>query len=205
MGRLDLFSDSKTIKNRIYPLRRTIHILLLGTGFIFIAMAILTAVIVANQARSIAGIEKPADCVEPMKVDYPAPAIRLTDVAGSVVSLADHRGDVILLNTWATWCPPCRREMPDLETFFQTHTKEGFTLLGVNVGENPETVVQFVDTFHLTFPIWLDPDESTLQSLNSFSLPYSIVIDREGVVRYAWSGATCLMMLENTISPMLRQ
>ncbi len=181
------------------------HVLLIGTGFIFIAMSILIALIAANQARSVTGIEKAQDCVEPMNVNYPAPAIRLTDIAGSTISLVDHKGTVILLNTWATWCPPCRREMPDLETFFRTHAEEGFVLLGVNVGEELEAVVQFVDMFHLTFPILLDPDESTLRSLNSFSLPYSIVIDREGIVRYAWSGATCLSILESTISPMLRQ
>lgn len=186
-------------------MRRPMHVLLFGIGLVFIAMAILVAVIAANQAQSVTGVEILQDCVEPMKVDYPAPAIRLTDIAGSTVSLADHNGDVILLNTWATWCPPCRREMPDLETFFRTHAEEGFVLLGVNVGEGMETVVQFVDMFHLTFPILLDPDESTLRSLNSFSLPYSIVIDREGIVRYAWSGATCLSILESTISPMLHQ
>jgi peroxiredoxin len=181
------------------------HILLLGTGLIFIAMAIITAVIASNQARSVTGTEKPQDCVEPMKVDYPAPAIQLTDIAGSTVSLANHKGDVILLNTWATWCPPCRREMPDLEAFFHTHADEGFILLGVNVGEEKDIVVQFVDTFHLTFPILLDPDESTMRALNSFSLPHSIVIDREGIVRFAWSGATCLSALESIISPMLHR
>jgi thiol-disulfide isomerase/thioredoxin len=116
-------------------------------------MAILTAVIAFNQGRSVAGIEKPQDCVEPMKVDYPAPVIQLTDMAGSTVSLADHKGDVILINTWATWCRPRRREMPDLEAFFRTHVDEGFILLGVNVGEEKEAVIQFVDMFHLTFPI----------------------------------------------------
>lgn len=186
-------------------MRRTTHILLLVIGFIFIALAILTAAIAANQTRKLAEIEKPLDCVEPMKVDYPAPAIQLIDTAGSTVSLADHMGDVILLNTWATWCPPCRREMPDLEAFFRTHAEEDFVLLGVNVGDGMETVNQFVNTFQLTFPIWLDPDESTLRSLNTFSLPYSIAIDREGIVRYAWSGATYLSVLESTISPMLRQ
>ena len=71
------------------------HVLLLGTGFIFIAMAIVTAVIASNQAQTITGTEKPQDCVEPMKVDYPAPAIQLMDIAGSTVSLANHKGDVI--------------------------------------------------------------------------------------------------------------
>ena len=200
-----LVYDKGAFKKRIYALRRTMHVLLFGIGFIFIAMAIFIAVIAANQAQSVTDGEKPQDCVEPMKVDYPAPTIQLTDIAESAVSLTDYKGDVILLNIWATWCPPCRREMPDLETFFRTHSEDGFVLLGVNVGEGLETVVQFVDTFRLTFPIWLDPEESTLRSLNSFSLPYSIVIDREGIVRYAWSGATCLSMLENTISPILRQ
>ncbi len=186
-------------------MRRSMHILLFGTGAILIAMAIVTAVIASNQARSVTETEKPQDCVEPMKVDYPAPAIQLMDIAGSTASLANHKGNVILLNTWATWCPPCRREMPDLEAFFRTHADEGFILLGVNVGEEKDIVVQFVDTFHLTFPIWLDPDESTMRALNSFSLPYSIVIDREGIVRYAWSGATCLSALESIISPMLQQ
>ena len=186
-------------------MRRTLHVLLFGTGLIFIALAILIAATAANQARSVAGIKNQQDCVEPMKVDYSAPAIRLTDVTGTKVSLTDHKGNVILLNTWATWCPPCRGEMPDLEAFYHEHAEEGFVLLGVNIGEETETVVQFVDALHLTFPIWLDPEESTLRSLNSFSLPYSIVIDREGIVRYAWSGATCLSALEGSISPMLRQ
>ncbi len=186
-------------------MRRTLHVLVFGIGLIFIAIAIFVALIADNQTQSVTGVEKPQDCVEPMKVNYPAPAIQLTDIAGSTVSLADYKGDVILLNTWATWCPPCRREMPDLETFFRTHAEEGFVLLGVNVGEEIETVVQFVDTFHLSFPIWLDPEESTSRSLNTFSLPYSIVSDREGMVRYAWSGATCLSVLESTISPMVRQ
>lgn len=181
------------------------HVLLVGTGVILIALAILIAATAANQARSVAGIEKQQDCVEPMKVDYLAPAIRLTDIAGPTVSLTNHTGNVILLNTWATWCHPCRGEMPDLEAFFHSHAEEGFELLGVNVGEETETVVQFMNTFQLTFPIWLDPDESILRSLNSFSIPYSIIIDRGGIVRYAWSGATCLSVLESTIAPMLRQ
>ena len=75
------------------------HVLLIGTGFIFIAKSILIALIAANQARSVTGIEKAQGCVEPMNVNYLAPAIRLTDIAGSTISLADHKGAVIFLNT----------------------------------------------------------------------------------------------------------
>jgi hypothetical protein len=73
------------------------HILLHGTGIIVIAIEILIAVIASNQARGVTVIEKLQECVEPMKVDYPAPAIQLTDLAGSTVSLVSHKGDVILL------------------------------------------------------------------------------------------------------------
>jgi len=186
-------------------LRRTLHILLIGTGLIFAAMSIPVAVMAANQAQSFMGTKETPNRVEPNKVDYPALEIQRADTAESTVSLTDHKGDVILLNTGATWCPPYRREMPDLETFFCKHDEEGFVILGVNVGEEMVTVVKFVDTFHPTFPIWLDPDESTIRALNSFSLPHSIVIDRDGIVRYTWSGATCLSKFESTISPMLCQ
>ncbi len=78
-------------------MRRTMHIVLLGTGIISITMAILIAVIASHQARSVTGIEKLQECVELIKVDYHAPAIQLADLAGSTASLADHKGDVILL------------------------------------------------------------------------------------------------------------
>lgn len=181
------------------------HILLIVAGLVFMALAVVFAVTATHQARTEMAFELPLNCVEPMEVDLPAPSINLIDLTGSTVDLADYDGDVVLINTWATWCPPCRREMPDLEKFFSEHTEEGFTLLGINVGEERETVVQFVNTFQLSFPIWLDPTKRTSRALNSFSLPYSIVLDREGNVRYAWSGSTCLSALENTITPLLRQ
>jgi hypothetical protein len=95
--------------------------------------------------------------------------------------------------------------MPDLQTFLGTHAKGGFILRGVNGEEEKESVVQFVDMVHLSFPIWLYPDERILRSRNSFSLPYSIVLDLGEIVRYPWSGTTCLSALVRIISPMLRQ
>jgi peroxiredoxin len=186
-------------------MHRRLHIILFGIGFGLVILAIVFSVTTVLKVSEEPGYELPQNCVEPMEVDFPAPAIELTDIGGSTVSLRDYEGDVVLLNTWVTWCPPCRREMPALETFFREHAQDGFTLLGVNSGENKETVVQFVETFQISFPIWLDPTESTSRVLHSFSLPYSLVLDREGTVRYAWSGSTCLLALENTITPLLNQ
>jgi peroxiredoxin len=95
--------------------------------------------------------------------------------------------------------------MPDLQTFYDNYQDQGFTLIGVNIGESQEQVLGYALENELTFPLWLDPDEASLRTLNTISLPYSIVIDREGTVRYAWSGATCISALENTISPLIVQ
>ena len=145
------------------------------------------------------------DCVEPAEVNSAAPAIKLTDLGKNEVEIADFLGEVVLLNTWATWCPPCRAEMPDLQAFYEKYGGQGFTLIGVNIGESNEQVLAFAVENQLTFPLWLDPDEQSLQALNTISLPYSIVIDRDGIVRYAWSGATCLDALEQSVAPMILQ
>jgi len=94
--------------------------------------------------------------------------------------------------------------MPDLQQYFERHQKDGFTILAVNIGESAEQVAQFKTQAGLTFPVWLDPGEETLRALNTISLPYSVVIDRAGEVKYAWSGATCLSTLEAEITPLFQ-
>jgi cytochrome c biogenesis protein CcmG/thiol:disulfide interchange protein DsbE len=143
-------------------------------------------------------------CVQPAAIQFPAPELALTNLAGDQVRLDGYRGQVVLLNTWATWCPPCRAEMPDLQEYFERHQSEGFTILAVNIGETAELVSEFQEIQGLTFPIWLDPAEETLRALNTVSLPYSIVIDRSGLVQLAWSGATCLATLESEVTPLFQ-
>jgi peroxiredoxin len=138
-------------------------------------------------------------------VDYPSPEIKLTNLADTNVSLEDYAGNIIMLNTWATWCPPCRAEMPDLQAFFERYKDKGFSLIGINIGETREQVLNFGIEYELSFPLWLDPDEKSLRALNTISLPYSIVMDRTGVVRYAWSGATCEEALERVVAPLILQ
>lgn len=144
-------------------------------------------------------------CVEPAFVSFEAPELSLNTLNGTPVSLDKYQGKVILINAWATWCPPCLDELPDLEAYFNSHVGDDFVLVGVNIGEHKNTVTEFIDRNPISFPIWLDPGEQTLRELNTVSLPYSIVIDRGGDVRLAWSGATCLETLESAVTPMLRQ
>ena len=136
---------------------------------------------------------------------YPYPKLELTDLRGVPVSLEDYRGQVVLVNNWATWCPPCRAEMPELETYFRAHQAEGFVLLGINSGETQEQVSEFVQSYDLTFPMWLDPTGKALDVFGTNALPSSFVIDRKGIVRLAWTGGIDAATLEAHVTPLLNE
>jgi peroxiredoxin len=143
--------------------------------------------------------------VVPAEVNYPAPQLALENVNGGTESLADFSGQVLLLNNWATWCPPCKAEMPTLKKFHDAHSVDGFTIIAVEAGDGKEEVLQFANSLGLTFPIWLDPDGAALNAFKNGSLPNSYVIDRSGVVRYAWTGEISLAMLEKFVTPLIAE
>lgn len=184
-------------------MRRALPFMLLGLGLFSIGVGFLWGIFSTAGSPSETDDPSLASCVQPASVNYPAPDLELVDLAGNAVRLADTRGKVVLLNAWATWCPPCLAEMPDLQHYYDLHRDELFTLLGVNIGERAEVVEGFVNQMGLTFPIWLDPQEETLRALKTISLPTSIVIDPEGVVRLAWSGAACISTLDDAVSALI--
>ncbi len=114
----------------------------------------------------------------------------LHDLAGQPVELAGLRGKVVLLNFWATWCPPCKAEMPDLDALQREYGAEkGLVVLGVNVEEDPATVKAFAEQLGLSLPIVLDRNSRvTTQLFGVRPLPTSFIVDREGFIRDAWSG-----------------
>ena len=143
--------------------------------------------------------------VVPVAVNYPAPQLALENVNGETESLADFDGQVLLLNNWATWCPPCKAEMPTLKKFHDAHSAEGFTIIAVEAGDGKDEVLQFANSLGLTFPIWLDPDGAALNAFKNGNLPNSYVIDRSGTVRYAWTGEISLAMLEKYVTPLIAE
>ncbi len=144
--------------------------------------------------------------VVPAVVNYPAPELTLTDIDGVTRSLADYRGQVVLVNLWATWCEPCKQEMPALQAFHDKHTKNGFTIIAVNDGDPSEDVLQFVKDFELTFPVWLDPTYiATEQAFKTLGLPSSYVIDRSGVVRLQWVGGIERRTLDTYVTPVIKE
>jgi thiol-disulfide isomerase/thioredoxin len=141
----------------------------------------------------------------PVPVDYPAPALRLEQLQGGNAALADYAGQVVLVNFWATWCPPCKAEMPTLQAYYEAHRAEGFILVAVNAGDPAAEVQAFVDKIGLTFPVWLDPETAGMRAFRTMGLPSSYVIDRAGQVRLAWSGEIAREALEKYVTPIIQE
>jgi thiol-disulfide isomerase/thioredoxin len=135
----------------------------------------------------------------PVEVNYAAPNLQLRDVTGSAVSLDMYHGKVVLVNLWATWCPPCKAEMPTLQNFYDEYKDTGFVVIAIDSGETIDLVKSFVGEFGLTFPVWLDEGDVTEKAFGTISLPSSWVIDRAGKVRLSWVGEISSRVLEKYV------
>lgn len=175
----------------------------LGIGLVLVGVASL--LFLTQNENTSAASSASENSVTPMEVSFPAPQLALENLAGETQSLEDFRGDVVLVNNWATWCPPCKAEMPSLKKFHDTHVEAGFTVIAVEAGEGLEEVLDFAKSYNLTFPVWLDPDGDSLRAINNASLPNSYVIDRTGTVRLAWTGEISLAMLEKYVTPIIEE
>ena len=181
---------------------RLFGLMLIGAGLFLLGVVALILIpkikppSASAQARS----------VVPVKVDFPAPNLELNDLQGNPVSLADLRGQVVLVNNWATWCrPPCRAEMPTLEAYYQAHRGQNFTLVAIESGDSAENVGAFVDQLNLSFPAWLDPGGASLQGFSNPALPNSYVIDADGSAILGWTGAIDSETLEKYVTPILEE
>lgn len=125
-----------------------------------------------------------------VKLGEPAPNFRLRDLNGQMVSLSDLRGKVVLLNFWATWCGPCRVEMPAMEELYRTFSRNDFEILAVSTDAQGASVTRpFQQENHLTFPILHDADYRVGLTYGARSLPMTFMVDRQGIVRHQIFGA----------------
>ncbi|MCS6802076.1 MAG: TlpA disulfide reductase family protein [Chloroflexota bacterium] len=122
------------------------------------------------------------------RVNDPAPLFTARTLQGEAVNLANYRGKLVILNFWASWCGPCRSEMPAIEAASIRYRDAGVVFLGVNVQEASATVTAFVDEFKLTFPILLDPNGAISAVYRVRSLPTTFFIDRDGILREQFTG-----------------
>jgi len=126
--------------------------------------------------------------LETYQLDSTTTTFSLTDLGNATIQLADYRGRVVLVNFWASWCPPCIREMPSLQHLQQRLDDQPFTILTINVGEQKYRVWKFVKLINLTLPVLLDPKSRTFNDWGSSMLPTSFLLDRHGRVRYRVQG-----------------
>jgi cytochrome c-type biogenesis protein len=126
----------------------------------------------------------------PAEIGQPAPAYSAISLNGDSVSLDQARGRVVLLNVWATWCHPCRDEIPILQALHERYAPRGLDLVGVSVDARGEeaTIREFARDFRMTYPVWLDPDERVQSTFFAIGVPATFLIDRAGVLRWRHVG-----------------
>ncbi|MCK5002297.1 MAG: TlpA family protein disulfide reductase [Gammaproteobacteria bacterium] len=124
--------------------------------------------------------------LSPLAKPVDAPNFVLNDMDEYEYDFSEYRGKVVLLNFWATWCPPCKREMPSMERVYQNHQDDDFTVIGVNQMEDGDRIFAFTGSLDLrpTFNILLDTDSRVSQAYNVRGLPTTYLIDKKGRVRY---------------------
>ncbi|MEW5966342.1 MAG: TlpA disulfide reductase family protein [Pseudomonadota bacterium] len=120
----------------------------------------------------------------------PAPDLLAQDLAGATKTLADYRGKVVLLNFWASWCPPCLREMPSMERLRVKMTGRPLAVVALDSAETRAEVDAFLAKMQVGFPILLDPDGSNTKRWKVFALPTTFLLDASGRIRYVLTGPT---------------
>ena len=144
---------------------------------------------------------------EPPTVGTVAPALTLPGLDGSMITLSDLRGSVVIVNFWATWCAPCVEETPRLVQWHEQYKADGLQVLGVNalVRDSRDKVEAFVQDYHVTYPVVVDSEGNVVAQWLAQQMPRSYVIDRAGVLRFARIGVLTEKDFQRHIQPLLAE
>ena len=118
----------------------------------------------------------------------PAPDFALKSSTGENMRLSEYRGDVVMINFWATWCGPCRQEMPLLDELYSRYQRVGFNLLGVNIDDDSGRAMDMIEDLGVNFPVLFDARKEVSELYDVSAMPVTVIVDREGTVRYVHHG-----------------
>ncbi|HTJ17152.1 MAG TPA: TlpA disulfide reductase family protein [Steroidobacteraceae bacterium] len=121
-------------------------------------------------------------------VGKPAPDFALRSMQGPSMRLSEHLGEVVVINFWATWCGPCRQEMPLLDALYGKYKQAGLVLLSVNIDEKVEPAIEMAQTLKVSYPVLFDARKEVSRAFDVGAMPVTVLVDRAGVVRYVSEG-----------------
>jgi len=168
------------------------QILLYVFALLFLGLGIGIAIILENN-------DKPSDEISQPVINSTAPDFRLKTIQGKNIQLSQLRGSVVLINFWATWCQPCRLEMPSIQDQYVQYKPE-LIVLAVNLSEPFDVVNEYVNSLNISFDVLLDPDGSIPKLYNVRGYPTSFFIDSKGIIRIIHIGYMTESQLENYLS-----
>jgi thiol-disulfide isomerase/thioredoxin len=132
-----------------------------------------------------------------------APVLELQTDRGAEVSLRQYRGRVVLVNLWASWCPPCREEMPDLQRLYAADAARGLVVIGIDQGESPQRARDFARALGVRYPIWIDNAQAYGRAFSALGLPTSVVLDSHGTIVAGFDGALTFSQMQQAVSALL--
>lgn len=173
-------------------------IILAITGLL-LALTIAGVLLIQNDSKK----EFSSESSSEKKENEPAPDFTLLTISGGDFHLSDHKGKPVLINFFASWCLPCREEMPIIEKIVQKYEPKGVVFLGIAVDDTEEKMKDFIATYHVTFQVGIDKTAAIQKSYGLYGIPTTYFIDKQGIINYSHSGSVTKELLQNELDKLL--